>query len=285
MFSFTEMTNHGHQFLQTPEPNLSDGMQFLLSDFAARVNRRHGLRGALFQGRYKAELIEDETYFWAVSRYVHLNPMRTKPPMVDRLEDWPWSSYPGYVDPRKRLDWIDYDAIYGAWSGTFGGDPASAYRAYVEQGIADPPPNPFLNAIDGWILGSQEFVEWLRERVDLTQSPADMPNLRRFLTVSLPDLLARVSQYYSIPAAQVLHRRTRHISRAVVAWLSRRYTRSTRKQLARFLNLRHPESVTNLIRKVDRLRVSDIALQHDLDRLEAGLVLVSSRTRVGEIDR
>jgi len=92
LFSFVCMPDHIHLFLWTTRPNLWRGMQYLLSGYANGFNRHHNRGGHLFQGRFKGELIEDESYFWNVSRYVHLNPMRGRRPLVKRLEQWPWSS-------------------------------------------------------------------------------------------------------------------------------------------------------------------------------------------------
>ena len=82
LFSFVLMPNHFHLFFPTPRPNLSRGMQRILSSYANTFARRHRRPGHLFQGRLKGELIEDESYFWNVSRYLHLNPLRGKRPLV-----------------------------------------------------------------------------------------------------------------------------------------------------------------------------------------------------------
>ena len=94
LFAFVLLSNHFHLFLRTPLPNLSRGMQRLLSGYAIGWARRYRRSGHVFQGRFRAELIEDESYFWTVSRYLHLNPVREP---VDHPQDWPWSSYPGYA--------------------------------------------------------------------------------------------------------------------------------------------------------------------------------------------
>src|SRR3954454_22048489 len=86
----------------------------------------------LFQGRYRAEMIEDESYYWVVSRYIHLNPVRAG--LVDRPEQWEWSSYPGYARRSRQLPWVAHAALLGAWQGEWGGsDAAAAYRRYVES--------------------------------------------------------------------------------------------------------------------------------------------------------
>jgi REP element-mobilizing transposase RayT len=94
------MSNHLHLLLRTPRPNLAKGMQAFLSAYVLYAARRQRRPGHLFQGRYKAEMIEDEIYYWTVSRYIHLNPVRAG--LVARPEDWEWSSYPGYGSAARR---------------------------------------------------------------------------------------------------------------------------------------------------------------------------------------
>ena len=106
VFSFVWMPNHIHLFFRTPQPNLSRGMQYLLSGYANWYAKRHQRPGHLFQGRFKGELVEDESYFWTVSRYLHLNPVRGKRPLGAHPRDWRWSSYPGYAHKTARLDWM-----------------------------------------------------------------------------------------------------------------------------------------------------------------------------------
>src|SRR5208337_5467343 len=76
VYAFVIMSNHLHVVLKTPQPNLAGGMQAFLSGYANGWSRRHRFPGHVFQGRYRTELVEDETYLWTVTRYVHLNPVR-----------------------------------------------------------------------------------------------------------------------------------------------------------------------------------------------------------------
>jgi len=115
VFAYVWMPNHIHLFLRTPKPNLSKGMQYLLSGYANWYAKRHQRTGHLFQGRFRAELVEDESYFWTLSRYLHLNPVRGKRPIVAHPRDWPWSSYPGFCSKAKQVDWIEYDGVLNAW--------------------------------------------------------------------------------------------------------------------------------------------------------------------------
>src|SRR5271155_2269023 len=113
VYAFVIMSNHLHIVLKTPQPNLARGMQAALSAYANAWARRHRFCGHVFQGRYRAELVEDETYLWTVTRYVHLNPVRAR--LVDQPADWRWSSYPGYAHRGRRLEWVAYDELLASF--------------------------------------------------------------------------------------------------------------------------------------------------------------------------
>jgi REP element-mobilizing transposase RayT len=107
--AFVIVPNHIHVVLKTPQPNLSRGMQAFLSAYANGRSPRHRFGGHVFQGRYRAELVENPTYLWTVTRYVHLNPVRAQ--MLEHPAAWAWSSYPGYAHRGRRLDPVAYDEV------------------------------------------------------------------------------------------------------------------------------------------------------------------------------
>jgi putative transposase len=123
-FSFVLMPTHLHVFLRTPQPSLSRGMPYLASGYANGFAKRHRCPGHRLQGRFKSQLVEDESYVWSVSRYIHLNPVRGKRSLVSHPRDWRWSSYPGYASRRARFDGVAYDLVHAAWQGD-GGRPRS----------------------------------------------------------------------------------------------------------------------------------------------------------------
>jgi putative transposase len=94
LHAFTLMNNHDHLFVETPEAKLSAGMQFFNGAYTSYFNRRYRRAGHLLQGRYKAQLVEEEGYYLEVSRYIHLNAVRAC--CVERPEQYRWSSYPSY---------------------------------------------------------------------------------------------------------------------------------------------------------------------------------------------
>ena len=95
VLAYCWMPNHIHALIQTPEPNLATGMQHWLSGYANWYAKRNRRTGHLYQGRYKAFLVEDAGYYWTLSRYIHLNPCRGSNPLGADPESWPYSSFGG----------------------------------------------------------------------------------------------------------------------------------------------------------------------------------------------
>jgi REP element-mobilizing transposase RayT len=126
------MPNHFHAAFETPEPNLSRGMQWLLSRYAERFNRRHGLGGHLFQGRFHSALLERTLHLLELTRYVALNPVRVG--LCGDPAEWRWSSYRGLVGLDRSPEFLAADALLAL----FAEDGTAARRRYagfVRDGI------------------------------------------------------------------------------------------------------------------------------------------------------
>jgi len=105
--SYCQMTNHYHLLVETIDGNLSRGMRQLNGTYTQTFNRRYHESEHLFQGRYKAILVEKETYLLESTRYVLLNPVRAK--MVRRPEHWKWSNYNATTTTDIEPGWLDVD--------------------------------------------------------------------------------------------------------------------------------------------------------------------------------
>ena len=99
------MDSHYHLVIETIEGNLARGMRQLNGVYTQQFNRKHGLQGHLFQGRYKAILVEKESYLLELTRYVVLNPARAR--LVNDVGAWPWSSYGAMVNPVASPPWLE----------------------------------------------------------------------------------------------------------------------------------------------------------------------------------
>ena len=119
------MGNHVHLVLETPLPNLSEGMQWLHGQYAMEFNKRHGRVGHLFQDRFGATRITSDAHLCIVLAYVAANPVEAS--LVDRPEAWPWNSYAVVVGPFRVPDWLDVERL--AWY--LDGDEAAAKERYT----------------------------------------------------------------------------------------------------------------------------------------------------------
>jgi putative transposase len=220
LHAFVLMNNHDHLFVETPEANLSAGMQHYNSSYTGYFNRRHSRVGHLFQGRFKGHLIEEEGYFLEVSRYIHLNPVRAG--LVDRPQDWPWGSGPGYIRAARKLKWITYDRVLGEF-GRKASQTRRNYAKFLRASLAEKPRRPFDAAVRGLLLGSSEFVDRVRHLLDEQPDDHDVPELGHLRSrPPIKTIVAAVASHFDVaPADWGPNRRSNSASRAVAAYLAR----------------------------------------------------------------
>jgi len=111
VLAYCLMGNHYHFVLHTGQANLSLLMRHVNGVYTQAFNRRHDKVGHLFQGRFKAILVDREAYLLEVCRYVELNPVRAG--MVKQPGAWPWSSYRAHVGQVQTPQWLDTDGLHG----------------------------------------------------------------------------------------------------------------------------------------------------------------------------
>ena len=183
------MGNHYHLLIETPDGNLSRGMRHLNGVYTQRFNYRHDRVGHLFQGRYKAILVERESYLLELCRYIALNPVRAG--IVDLPENYVWSSYLSIAGLASPKPWLTMDWILSQF------DPQrinaqKAYAKFVELGIARDSP---WSALHGQVLlGSSRFIAEMGPRVEEIAATREVPRAQRLLTrPSLANLFGSVS--------------------------------------------------------------------------------------------
>ena len=177
------MDNHYHLLIETPEANLSQGMRQLNGVYTQYFNRSNGRVGHVYQGRYKAILVEHDSYLLELARYVVLNPLRAN--RVKRLDQWPWSSYLATCGQVDVPAWLNTDGLLSQ----FGKRRAQAIEGYIEfvhQGARLP---SVWTQLQGQIyLGSEKFVAKMQKFIDKQPSLKEIPRAqRRLLTRTLKE--------------------------------------------------------------------------------------------------
>lgn len=174
------MQNHFHLLIETPEADLSRGMQLLNGVYTQWFNQTHRRVGHLYQGRFKAILVEKEAYLLELARYIVLNPVRAG--ITKKATDWPWSSYRATSGQTKGPDWLTVDWLLSQFGSTR--RPAAiAYQRFVEQGTGCDVREEMKG---GWILGSDEFVSRIQPMLD--EKPLDPEYRSRERHVGRPSL-------------------------------------------------------------------------------------------------
>jgi len=263
LHAFVLMTNHEHLFVETPQPNLAEGMKLLNAAYTQYFNSRYKRCGHLFQGRYKSQLVENEGHYDEISRYIHLNPVRAG--MVEDPANYSWSSYPGYIHLKRRLDWIDYRRVlYPFAPGRTHKNQKyltdvncrRRYAAYVRAGIKDKPPCPWSEAREGFLIGSESFLETIKAMLPLSEAPRHVPLHKRLSDrPSLEQIIQLVSEdCEEDPSNWKTGRRSNGGGRALSCYLSRRIYRYDSAELQAQLGYRHPGSIGVMCTLIERNR-------------------------------
>ena len=158
ILAYCLMPNHYHLCVRTPAGNLGRVMRHLNGVYTQRFNRAYWRDGPLFRGRYKAILVEEDTYLAAVIRYIHLNPVQAK--LVTSPESYRWSSHARYLKPFTAPSWLRVKGVLTEF-----GTPR-AFHAFVIDGNEDALEAFYAAGRQRPVLGTEGFLEWVK-----TQAP------------------------------------------------------------------------------------------------------------------
>jgi len=239
IFCYCLMKNHFHLLLQTNQANLGRFMQSFSTSFTLTLNKRNQKAGHLFQGRYKAHLIESHKYLSEVSKYIHLNPVRINKYQNTKIEEkrtilvnYKWSSFTFHIGLQKKPNFLDIKPALTSW-GTSQTEKMKNYRNYVEEGLFHDKDNPFKHAIRQHIIGSETFAEKItRERL-LTKEIKDSREERELIhirkSISPQFVIDRVAEYFKIDKIdKILKRKSCHqTARKLAMYLCCQYCTNT----------------------------------------------------------
>ena len=228
------MENHYHILIETPNGNLSRGMRELNGAYTQGFNQRHGRVGHLFQGRYKAIVVEKNNHLLSLCRYVVLNPVRIG--LIKRPEQWKWSSYRATIGLVKRPSFLTGDWILSQFDERKG-IAVQKYRRFVMEGINKESP---WEGLKGQIFyGTDKFIEQLSGFLDEKRDVKEVPRLQR--CVDRPSL------------SELFKGKERKTRKGVDEMIYAAYVRYgyTMKEIAEHLGL-HYATMSRAIKRVER---------------------------------
>jgi len=227
------MTNHFHLLIQTKKANCSEFMRHFNIRYTGWFNWRHHRDGNLYQGRYRAYLIDADNYLLEVSRYLHLNCVRVKElrklgyqEQWQYVKDYQWSSIHGYLDEKKTVKDVDYDLILSLVGGR------SEYRRFVLDGIKKDIDSPFKKVKSRIILGDDEFVAQVKKHIG-PASVREQPSYRDivFKTLAPEVVLGILTRECGIKKEILQQRRVNGEIRGMVAELLYKYSAISQTQI------------------------------------------------------
>lgn len=187
------MDNHYHLLIETPDGNLSMGMRHLNGVYTQAFNRRHKSVGHVFQGRFKAVIVEKESHLLELCRYVVLNPVRAG--MVSSPQKWRWSSYCATIGIAKKELYLSTDWLLGQFGKTKS-EARIKYRQFVRDGMTEKEA-PWEKLKGQLILGSDAFIERVREFLVGKEQFTEIPRLQRLAGRSQLEVLFPAGEQFT----------------------------------------------------------------------------------------
>ena len=282
LYLYCLMTNHIHLVFETPEGNCSKFMHALSTAYTVYFNLRHERHGHLFDGRYKAKLVEGDEYLLALSRYVHLNPVRVgkmqNKPLSERvgyLRRYPWSSYTSYIGQRKALDFVEYGPVLAEMGGRQAQRPRR-YRNFVETGLAEDDED-FQVALkeSPRCIGGEAFRGWVDEFyqkiIEGHRVPEDVAFRHTTEPLPVDVILKTVAEVLKVDVGALLKRRRNSPLRAVAARMLIRFGGQSQRQAALHLGLGTGGAVSAQVRRLPDLLAEHQRLRRSVKRIERTL--------------
>lgn len=223
--TYVLMNNHYHFILETPRANLSKIMHYLGTSYAIYFNIKRKRPGPLYQGRYKAVLVEEDEYLHHLSRYIHLNPVRAK--IVKDPMEYRWSSYNYFITNKKPPNWLNTDFILSMFNNGKKGA-KRLYKEFVLKGIDQGKDIIERNMKMGIVLGSEEFLENIIKCFLKKKSDPEIPDLRKL------GYRKEIPLEYIENIVENMNLSDKRLKRAVSIYLSRKYTEKSLWEIAKF---------------------------------------------------
>lgn len=258
--AYVLMDNHYHLILQTPRANLSKIMHYINTSYAAYFNSKRKRVGPLYQGRFKAIIIQHDEYLHYLSRYMHLNPVRAnavKDPM-----QYQWTSYKCYISSASSPKWLTTGLILSMLD-TNTPKAKRLYKQFVLDGVGKEEEIIKENTIKGLVLGDNDFFEYIVSNfIDEKKTDVEIPLLKEIKRLKEPTLDHIKQTVYNDGSLD------NRLKRRLSLYLSRKTTQKTLNEIAEFHGKITDAGVSRAARRVQQDRGEDKALNRMLAEIE-----------------
>ena len=241
-------------------------MHGINSSYTGYFNRKYDRVGHLFQGRYRGILVDKDSYLLELTRYVHLNPVKAK--FVKRPEEYPWSSYAGYIWKRKRVSWMEYAWILSQF-GSHEAASARMYRKFVESGIEEQGDSPLADVVGQVLLGGEEILGKIKSLVRGKEVGQDVVEKKRFRDAPRAEhIISAVASILGVDKATITGRgRKGNEARKVAVYLVKRYSGLSNGEIGLLFGGLHHSAVTKTSGRLEEEMKRDVRIQGLMDTI------------------
>lgn len=264
LFAYILMPNHYHLLLRSTYANLSRLMHHLNTSYTVYFNKKSARVGHLFQGRYKAILIQDDQYLLEVSRYVHLNACRAQMAVCPSL--YRWSSYKFYINSMHVPEWLSTAQVL-AYMSQNPQQQKKTYHNFVRDGLTSQP-NPFDNVYAQTILGNTDFIAEVIARSEV-QPNQEIP-ASTILKNSIPfdEVIQKTSIVFCIKPLNIIEGGRFSMARKITIYLLRTRTEMTLKEIGDRFKISYSAVSQTASEIVRRCKIDD-QLKKTIDNINA----------------
>lgn len=247
------MSNHYHLLIKTPCGNLGRAMRHINGIYTQRRNRLYKTDGPLFRGRYKAILIDSDSYLLHLSKYIHMNPKKAK--IVDSLDKYAWSSYSAYVGLASPPCWLFQDEIFGQLNTSI--NQAQAYAAFMQDESIN---KGILALYDkerfSPILANDDFINQLPTKVR-NKEVSYIEQTQYCAEIHVRNILKAVSEEFNVSINDLVNTKrgkgVQNIPRKIAMYIMQYHRGFRLKEIAAQFNLAHYGGASSAINQVKKI--------------------------------
>lgn len=259
LYAYCLMANHFHLLLETRLPNISRIMHYIKGSYTTYYNIRHQRTGHLFQGRFKSIVVDKNSYFMELSRYIHLNPVSAG--IVKDPFEYVWSSYRGYLGEKDK--YIDRDRVQ-----PYLGMTAHEYQRFVLDGLKEPK-DPLQKVYAGFLLGSVDFIKHKLKDLEVQITSEEVIQKRAMFDnqEKAERIIHAVMAYFHTTLGQLRANRARPMrAKQILIYLLREHTGLTNQAIGDIVGMRYP-AVSKAGSTIERLLEEDNRLKRTVNKI------------------
>lgn len=230
------MPNHYHLLVRTPLPNLSDALHYLDGLYARKFNIDSKRNGPLFQDRFKSVIVDAENYLLRLSRYIHLDPVKTG--LVIKPQQFQWSSYQSYLDPKSRPDYLYCEEILDRFSNYLR---RKQYQQFVDEGVDKELVSFYQKTQHIPILGSDAFIRKINKKYCIKRmlhpKTGKHQGLLKAEAANIELIFQMTADFYKISFDELISSRPhkKNIAHAMGVYLSIHHAKKSLVEVVHFL--------------------------------------------------